>query len=589
MRAPGAMVFLLALLLSGCGGDTTGEYPTPPGLKKVPRNRTMILPSSDSPSGQLKEYDSFNPFLPGFIRTGPNFLYEPLYYFNAYREKDNLIPWIATGHRYNADFTEVVITIRKGVEWSDGTPWTAEDVAFTVMMLKEHAPSLQFSSDMKKWVRDAVALSPQKVRIRLTAPNPRFVFDYFAYNFDNCFMIVPKHIWQGQDPKSFKNLDLSKGWPVVSGPYRVVHSSPQQRILDLREDWWAAKSGFHSLPKVERIIFLPGMDEGKRVQNIIANRIDSCLDLRSYNIKAILDHCDHVTTWTGKKPPYGYLDWWPICLGFNILEPPFNDPEVRHAINHAIDRRQLVEVGWQGSGSYSLTPFPEFPAMQRYTRTLAPLIEKYEIDAFNPAKTAEILTRKGWRKDARGFWEKDGKRFKVVIDIFDIFQDIAPVLIAQLQKAGFDASFRMTADGYTRMTQGTAMAFMFGNGGGVRDPYFTLNLYHGRHCQPTGTATYPFWRFSNPEFDRIVDAMGRTRFDDPAVGTLLLKAMDIWYRELPAIPLVQWYHRIPHNETYWTNWPSEENPYINSAFWHRTFLLVLLNLRPAQERPAPLR
>ena len=49
-----------------------------------------------------------------------------------------------------------------------------------------------------------------------------------------------------------------------------------------------------------------------------------------------------------------------------------------------------------------------------------------------------------------------------------------------------------------------------------------------------------------------------------------------------AIPLLQFYHRIPHNQTYWTNWPSAQKPYINSAYWHRTWLLVLLGLEPAQ-------
>ncbi|MCK5732576.1 MAG: hypothetical protein KAI38_00195 [Candidatus Latescibacteria bacterium] len=50
--------------------------------------------------------------------------------------------------------------------------------------------------------------------------------------------------------------------------------------------------------------------------------------------------------------------------------------------------------------------------------------------------------------------------------------------------------------------------------------------------------------------------------------------MDIWLRELPSFPILQWYHRIPHNETYWKNWPTAQNPYINSAYWHRTWLLV---------------
>ncbi|MFI4982841.1 MAG: ABC transporter substrate-binding protein, partial [Nevskiales bacterium] len=58
-------------------------------------------------------------------------------------------------------------------------------------------------------------------------------------------------------------------------------------------------------------------------------------------------------------------------------------------------------------------------------------------------------------------------------------------------------------------------------------------------------------------------------------------AMEIWLPELPDIQLVQNHHRIPMNTTYWQNWPTAENAYINGASWHLTFPLVLWNLRPA--------
>ena len=100
--------------------------------------------------------------------------------------------------------------------------------------------------------------------------------------------------------------------------------------------------------------------------------------------------------------------------------------------------------------------------------------------------------------------------------------------------------------------------------------------------QPTGTSAEYFWRWGDPRFDEIVDRMAEVAPSDPELVPLYREAMQIWLSELPAIPLLQWYHRIPHNETYWTNWPSEENPYINSAYWHRGWLLVLLNLKPVQ-------
>ena len=53
--------------------------------------------------------------------------------------------------------------------------------------------------------------------------------------------------------------------------------------------------------------------------------------------------------------------------------------------------------------------------------------------------------------------------------------------------------------------------------------------------------------------------MGSTAPDDPELTGLFRKAMDSWLSELPSIPIVQWYHRIPHNETYWTNWPTAQD------------------------------
>ena len=572
------LVAVSCLLWAGCG---TPEIADGPGaLKEVPRERTMILGLL-----QMLDYDSLNPYLPGVTSdTGFNFLFEPLYFYNAYGKKDNLVPWIAEGHEYNEDYTEVTIKIRPDVEWSDGQPWSVHDLVFTINMLKDNAPELSFSTDMKSWVTEAVAVDSLTARITLTSPNPRFVFSYFSNNFDNGVPIVPKHIWEKQpDPGSFVNLDIERGWPVVSGPYRLVLSEAEQRIWDVRDDWWADKTDFQRTPHVERIIYLPFGDEPKWVQMIMANQMDSSTDLRPANIKSILDQNPNVTTWTGREVPYGYRDWWPCALGFNNLEEPFSDPAFRWAVNHAIDRRQLIEVGWQGAGEYSLLPFPDFPPMRRFFESVADLIEATGVGVYDLVRSAEIMSGQGWRIDGEGFWSRDGQRASFVIDVIpNLFGDITPVLVAQLRQAGFDASFRMTSDAFTRMSTGIAQAFIFGNGGSVRDPYFTLRLYHSRFVEPTGTATQYFWRWKNKDFDGIVDQMGQTAVKDPALVGLYRQAMSIWLRELPAIPLVQWFHRIPHNQTYWTGWPTAEDPYINSAYWHRTWLRVLLRLEPAQ-------
>ena len=152
----------------------------------------------------------------------------------------------------------------------------------------------------------------------------------------------------------------------------------------------------------------------------------------------------------------------------------------------------------------------------------------------------------GMESDSAGVWSRQGKPLKIVVDISSIFQDLAPVLVAQLQRAGFDASFRMTSDSYSRMTQGQARTFMMGQSGSVREPHFTLSYYHslvtsGLRAPPPNTS-------GADEFDALVDSMGQQTTGSPQMSALFRKAMDIWLRELPSIPLVQWYHRVPYNE-----------------------------------------
>jgi len=60
---------------------------------------------------------------------------------------------------------------------------------------------------------------------------------------------------------------------------------------------------------------------------------------------------------------------------------------------------------------------------------------------------------------------------------------------------------------------------------------------------------------------------------------LFKRGMTIWGEELPDCPVVQWYHRIPINNWYFTNWPNAENPYMNSALWHLTMMQVVLGLK----------
>jgi peptide/nickel transport system substrate-binding protein len=303
---------------------------------------------------------------------------------------------------------------------------------------------------------------------------------------------------------------------------------------------------------------------------VINNEVDLTIDLRPNNISAVLQQNPNISTWTGAEPPYGYLDWWPVSLQLNCMQPPFDDPEIRWAINHTINREQIVQFGYQGAGEGTTLVFPRFPAIEAYTTTIQDQFDT--IDSFDLAKTDEIMTAKGWAKNGDGFWEKDGEVFKLPIYSLILFQDITPLLVEQLRQGGFDSSFEIIVgpEFSDSVYGGTVPAWILGHGGGTRGPYETLNLYHSRYATDIGTRAQQPFRWVNPEFDAIVDEMSVTGEDDPAIETQFQEAMAIWIPDLPDLPLVQWFHRIPTNTTYWDNFPSAENPYINGAYWHRT-------------------
>jgi peptide/nickel transport system substrate-binding protein len=562
-------------------------------LPQVPREKTWISVGvgGEAPQ-QFSDVALQNPFLPGISRSGYQVVMEPLFYYNAYHNdtacglsgvqcNDGEIPWIGTDYKFAPDYKSVTVNLRKGVEWSDGQPFTANDVVFTVKMLIANAPKLAWSTDMKQWVKDVTAPDANTVQFTLNNPNPRFIFSYFTFHQDVGVFIVPQHIFQGQDPQTFANFDIAKGWPVVTGPYKLIYSDPQQKIWDVRSDWWGAKTNFHPLPAPQRMIFLPGYDESKQVELLINNEADCSLSMQLGNIKAAMDRNPKISSWSGTDAPYGYVDWWPTGLGFNDTTPPYDDPDVRRAINNVLNRDEIVKIGYQGAGDKTVVPWPGFPALNDYTSKISDLLEQYPVDDFNLDKSASVMQSKGYTKDSGGFWSKDGNRIAPVVITFPVEQDVTPVIVQQLRKGGFDASFKMPSNFADLIFNGDADSYVFGHGGSVRDPYFTMRLYQSQFNAPNGTAAAQPYRWSNPDYDKLVDQLGTIPSDDPQFNTIYHQAMELWLKNLPDIPLVQFYHRNPVNTMYWTNWPDQKSPYINSANWHRTCELVILGLKSA--------
>ncbi len=552
-------------------------------LADIPRNRTLILRWAGQ-AGRYVDHELWNGFLPTGAnhQNGLGILHEPLAYYSAFA--DEWYPWLAESWEYNEDYTELRIKTREGVSWSDGTPFSAEDVAYTINRAGEYGPEVKWGTNIAVFLDQAVAEDANNVLVTFKIPAPRFFF-FMSYKYDIGLYMIPKHIFENEDWTTFRNFDLAAGLPLTTGPWQVVLSSEEQKIIDRRDSWWAVDQGLvEALPEVERVIYLPAVPDEQMAQQLIANEVDCSLDLRPLTIETVMAQNPNITTHTGTEVPFGYVDWWPTSLYVNHEREPYNDPAVRWALSYYIDRDQLIAVALGGAGTKWPLPLPSYPGLQPFVDAAADLLEEYPTLEYSPEKGDAMLEGSGWAKNGSGMWEKDGNVLNVPIESFQVMSDIGPVIVQQLKNNGVESSYSEPPDFFDRFEPGDYNATLFGHGGSVaNDPYDTLALYTSGSVNIPGGHAVNFSRWSNEEYDAIVDEMAFTSPEDQdAIMDQWLRAMAIWLPELPDIPIQEWYHRIPMNQTYWTGWPTQENAYVNGAFWHLTFQLVLNNLKAAQ-------
>jgi peptide/nickel transport system substrate-binding protein len=588
LRLAAAALVAMAAAMAPTAGFSQAAAPTEikpdKPLADVPRNQTLILGwSISSPIGVT------NPWaVPGYThQEGNNLLFEPLMYYGIYADK--FIPWLATSMEYTAkDFTGLEIKLNPAAKWSDGTPVTSKDVVYTFegQMKNEKLP---YHASFDQYVDTVTAKDDTTVEVKFKIPAPRFKFEVLTLKFDTGIPIVPA-AWESKQA----DVNAAAGGTEIphSGPYDLVAWNANQKIFNLRDDWWAAKAGLIQVPAVKRVVMVNlggqvGQNMDTVAQRIVNNEMDSSLDMRAQVIGNILAKNKDVTSWTGNESPYGYLDWWPNSLWMNTQIAPYNDPKVRRAISLAINRDQINEVLYEGAKIATIYPFPLYPGLQKFVDSpeVKALEAKYQPGKFDPDESAKLMTEAGFKKNGDGLWEKDGKTVNGTIQGFEgIHSDIVPVLVEMLKNAGFDASVNFGTDAYQNMADGVPGFYMFGHGASLQDPYAAFELFHGRYSANIGTSAgnNRFSRYKNPEYDAILDDAAPLGSDDPKFKADMVKALEIYWRDQIDVPIIQWLHRIPYNNTYWTNWPSSKNLAMgtNGAFWAHTGMLVIASLKP---------
>jgi len=389
-----------ALIAAGVGTMLPGAIATAQPVA-IPRNRTLILIKNGGRDGRWVDYDLWNPYSIGSNhQNGPNIMCEPLAYYSAFADKTYL--WLAESYEYTSDFRQLTIKTRQGVTWSDGVPFSAEDVAYTFNSLRDLGPKVKWGVDVNQALDEAVVTDPNTVVLKFKIPSPRFFF-FATYKYDIGIYMVPKHIFDGQDWTKFKHFDLAKGLPITTGPWKVVDATLSQKVFERRDSWWAADRKLAPMPQILRSVWLPNTGEQQTAQALITNEADTAYDMLPATFPTLFRGNPKITTHTGQQQPYGYVDWWPLSLYVNNDVKPFDDKEVRWALSHYIDRNQVVSVAFLGASQVSALPLPPYAPLQPYFDAVRDLLAKYDTLKFDPKQGDALLLGKGFKKQ-NGMW-----------------------------------------------------------------------------------------------------------------------------------------------------------------------------------------
>jgi len=555
-------------------------------LPDVPRDRTLISQGWDF-YNQVPSPANFSPYAGVLLHQRNSLHYtvnEMLFYTN--HNDNKIIPWQANSFEYNRDFTEITIKLHDNVVWSDGQPFTSEDVVFTLGMLRAAAPDIILSSAIKEWVASETAPDKLTVKIKLNKPGPRWVSDFLATGQAARFVVVPKHIWKDQNPRTFGFFDLAKGWPVGTGPYKLVKADSGSLIFDRRSTWWAVGEKLASaMPAPERVIYRPASVEALP-QLFSNNEIDVGRNLSVGSFEAAKARNPRLQSWNTAGPVWGSPNGCTMRLVFNNQKAPFNVTEVRQAINSALNRDQLVNLAFEGSMPKASAPFSSYGTLKAYTAQMQDVIGAAAVDKQDLRKTETLLNAKGYKKGPDGKWRQpDGQPWSLTI-LTPPGDALGPVLARQLQAAGIDTVFRNMQDAayWDAVSTGNFESAVSFHCGSLYDPWQTLEHMHTKYvAAPDAKQSNirALTRYSNPELTALLNKMEASRPSpqDPEYMKLVKDATRIVLTELPQLTLAEEVQVVVFNSNYWTGYPSAQAPYIAAPLPWEGFNQVLMRLK----------
>ena len=392
--------------------------------------------------------------------------------------KGALVGDLAEKWTQSADLKEITFSLRRGVKWHDGQPFSADDVVWSLQTVQKTPQSFaRFLAAMT----DVRALDANTVRVTFSAPTPATLFGYYV----GSNVILPKHLLAGSDLKT----SPFNTKPVGTGPFMWRQYTPDQSVV------LARNPNYHGVvPHLDTLTFRFTPNPSTAILQLQAGSLDMISNFRGLGVNDLLT--------LAKDPRFNTVRinssiFQRICFNFRpeglAKHKWLGDVRVRRAIAHAIDRETIANRIMNGYLELSWGPFARAnPAND----------PKIQAPAFDPARANTLLDEAGYKRGA------DGVRFtsELAYIPYNGTDIIAPAIADMLGRVGIKINL-LTADYQAYL----AKYWLGPNGQG--DVAMALNI---GVAAPTGDDTRPNYDsrsqprnngsgVSIPEVDQLFD------------------------------------------------------------------------------------
>jgi peptide/nickel transport system substrate-binding protein len=494
---------------------------------------------------------NFNPFDTNSLGTQANLrslTYEPLFEFDAL-QPGVYHPMLGKSFTWSNGGKTLTVDLRTGVKFTDGTPFTSADVAYTFNTMNSNA---------------AANYSGLPALASVTTPDTStVVLNFKAAQYANIFaiagdtLIVPKHIYSSIS--SIATATVAD--PVGTGPYVLKSFTSQLVTFSANPHYWGGT------PPISTVQ-IPYYSGNTAATTALAA---GQLDWAGNEIPSLQQ------LYVSKDPSTNHY-WFPggntVTLWINVAKGgPLADPKVRQAISAGINRQELStkgEYGYEAPATSSSGLI--LPTQQS---SLAPSLANDISATADASKVASILSGDGYAKDSKGMWAKGGQEISFAVEDPTAFTDYyadAQLIAGQLKAVGINA----TVDGvaapswFTDAADGNfqTMVHWGGGVGGAADPYpFGQYQYwmDSSISAPVGqSATSNYGRYSNAQAQAAFTQYENTN-DTATQAAALQKLETIESTELPTIPLLYGADWNEYSTARITGWPTQSDPYMDPS------------------------